>query len=53
MTSSVRVKGLCPMRTGKVFLGGRQIKRLRKEKDQVRDKGRLVGHGKKFVRPDR
>jgi hypothetical protein len=38
------------MRTGKVFLGGRQIKRLIKEKNQARDKGRLVGHGKIFVR---
>ena len=53
MTSDVRVKGLCPMRTGKVLLGRRQIKRLRKEKDEVRGGGRLVGLGKIFVRVSR
>ena len=46
-------KDFCPMRTGKVFLDERQIKRLRKEKDEVGSGGRLVGHGKKFVRVSR
>jgi hypothetical protein len=41
------------MRTGKADPGAKQIKRLRKEKDQVRGEGRLVGHGKIFVRISR